>query len=320
MSTIYKLLLKPYDCRRVLTLTILIAGFFLWLTVSPAFAASLLQNSGFEEGLNSWTISPATATASATTSTKHSGSFGGLLTKLSSSSWAYISQKITVEPDKYYRFSGWGFLNDASITNIKLRFYWLDASQSKVSSNPTEKELAAKGSDFQFMETESTLSPPTAQFADVQTYVYLNKAGPSSPAIFDDLSFESVTPTSAPAPTATPAPTSTPAPTQTPTSAPTAKPTAAPNSIPTIKPTIILADSALVNSTPENGDLPEIDLSINNAIESTPTNEPEVMGTNSAKTSKLTLPVILIVVGTLLTLMGGIFLAYQEIKTHQIKK
>ena len=316
MSTIYKLLIKPYDRRKVLTL-ILLAVIFLLSAVNPILAANLLQNSGFEDGLNSWAVSPATATVSATASTKRSGSFGGLLTKLSSSSWAYLSQKITVEPDKYYRFSGWGFLNDTSITNVKLRFYWLDASQSKISSNPTEKELAAKGSDFQFIETESTLSPSTAQFADVQTYVYLNKAGPSLPAIFDDLSFESVTPTSTPAPIATPAQTSTSSPTQTPTSAPTTKPTIVPSSTPAAKPSIILADSALGNSTPDNEDLPEIDLSINNAMETTPANEPEVLGADSAKTSKPSLPIVLIIGGTLLTLAGGILLAYQEIKNRQ---
>lgn len=308
MSTIYKLL------------TMLFVAFFLWLTVNPAFAANLLQNSGFEDGLNSWTISPATATASATASTKHSGSFGGLLTKLSSSSWAYLSQKITVEPDKYYKFSGWGFLNDASITNIKLRFYWLDASQSKIYSNPTEKELAVKGSNFQFIETESALSPPTAQFADIQAYVYLNKASPSSPAIYDDLSFESITPTPTPAPTATPAPTLTPVSTPTPAPTSTPKPTNTSGPQPSVKPKIALVDSTSENSANGNDNLPEIDLSINNAMEFTPTIEPEVLGTNSAKITKPGLPVILIIAGTLLTLIGSIFLAYQEIKTHQIEK
>ncbi|MBI2309755.1 hypothetical protein HYU89_02545 [Candidatus Collierbacteria bacterium] len=319
MSTISELLIKSYDRIKVLTFAFLFIVFFLWQTTDPAFAGNLLQNSGFEEGLNSWTVSPATATASATASTKHSGSLGGLLTKLSSSSWAYLSQKITVEPDKYYKFSGWGFLNDASITNIKLRFYWLDASQSKISSNPTEKELAVKGSDFQFMETESTLSPSTAQFADIQTYIYLNKANPVSPAIFDDLLFESVTPTPAPVPPATPAPASTSSPTSTPT--PTSiPPTAIPSSIPTVKPSIILADSVSENSISDNENQPEIDLSINNAMETTPTNEPEVLGANSAKTSKPSLPLILIIAGTLLTFAGGVLLAYQEVKAHQVKK
>lgn len=310
------MLLKPYDRRQIVTFIFLITTVLFWTANNPVFAVNLLQNSGFEDGLNNWTVSPATATASATSSTKHSGSFGGLLTKLSSSSWAYLSQKITVEPDKYYKFSGWGFLNDASITNIKLRFYWLDSSQSKISSNPTEKELAAKGSDFQFIETESTLSPPTAQFADVQTYVYLNKAGPSSPAIFDDLSFESVTPTSAPTPTVTPSPTSTIAPTQAPTSNPTTKPTAAPSSTPTAKPTILLADSTPSNFTGNEKDLSEIDLAIKDAMSPAPTNEPEILGVNSAKTSKPSVPIILIITGTLLTLAGGGLLAYQEMKKN----
>lgn len=128
------------------------------------------------------------------------------------------------------------------------------------------------------------------------------------------------TPIPTPVPTATPAPTSTTSPTQSPTPSPkptsTPRPTTDPTSQPTPKPTILLADSAPNNFTGDEEDLSEIDLAIKDAMSPAPTNEPEVLGTNSAKISKPGLPVILIITGTLLTLAGGGLLAYQEMKKN----
>jgi len=128
------------------------------------------------------------------------------------------------------------------------------------------------------------------------------------------------TPTPAQTPTSAPiAPTPTSTLTQTPTSAPaaTSKPTIVSSPTPVVKPSIILADSTSQDSTSDNGDFPEIDLAINDAMNPSPSNQPEVLGTDSAKTSKPTLPVILIIAGTLLTLIGGLLLAYQEVKRHR---
>lgn len=125
-----------------------------------------------------------------------------------------------------------------------------------------------------------------------------------------------LTPT--PTPTTTTAPTPTKNPTQTPTTAtPTAKPTILPSSTPTPKPTIVSDNSDTENSISGNEDLPEIDLAINDAMNPSPANEPEVLGTDSTKNSKPNFPVILIIAGTLLTLAGGVLLAYYEIKNKQ---
>ncbi|PIS13997.1 hypothetical protein COT65_01160, partial [Candidatus Shapirobacteria bacterium CG09_land_8_20_14_0_10_47_13] len=198
------------------------------------FAANLLANSDFEQGVASWNLGTSTATFSATVTSKHNGNYSALLTKNGSSSWAYFYQKVSVEAEKYYKLSGWAQLNDPFINNIKLRFYWLDSAEGKISS--VEKEIKTPDSSFQFLETESTVSPVNALFAEVQGYVYLDQKNPVSPALFDDLLFEEVaeptpppepTATSAPEPTNTPAPTSTPKPpTSTPTLKPTIKPTA----------------------------------------------------------------------------------------------
>ena len=118
------------------------------------------------------------------------------------------------------------------------------------------------------------------------------------------------TPTSSLTATTTLKPTNTPAPTSTP------KPTTVPSATPTVKPSINLADSDSGGSSSDNGDLPEIDLAINDAMNPSPTNQPEVLGADSAKTSKPSLPLILIITGTILTLAGGLLLAYQEMKKN----
>lgn len=215
----------------------------LLLVTTPTFAVNLLSNPGFEENMNGWSLAPSTATASATIAQKRSGVYGGLLTKQLSSSWAYLSQQIIIEADKFYKLSGWGFSNDNFITNIKLRFYWLDFSKTKISTTPVEKEVTTKNAAFQFIETESVVAPASAQFADVQVYIFLNTASPPTPAVFDDLVFEEVV---SPSPSPAPTPTPTPSPTPTPTPSPTAS-TKTPTPTPVPKATGV--DASLAYST-----------------------------------------------------------------------
>ena len=212
--------------QRKFLITFFITSAIFLYSSKVALAQNLLQNPGFEDGINNWSFTPSTATFSATPSFRHGGDYGAIITKENASSWAYFSQRVAIEADRYYQFSGWVLLNDNAITNVKLRFYWLDASEAKISPTPVEIELREKNSSFQFLQTEPTLSPQNAQFVEVQGYVYLNQKNPPNPAIFDDLVFEEVSlpsPTSTPEPTNTPTPTSPPAnPTSTPT--PTSKP------------------------------------------------------------------------------------------------
>ncbi len=204
---------------------------FLFVLKTPIFAANLLSNPGFEDGLSSWTLNGTTATFSAVSDPKHGGNIAAKLSKENASSWAYFYQRIPLEAGKYYKLSGWLRLNDDFITNGKLRFYWLsDSNGTKVSSDPVEVTLTSKSSDFKFIETDSIISPDQSAFAEVQGYVYLNLKSPVVPLIFDDLVFENVQPT--PTPTLTPTPTSTPTPTPTPTKTPTPTPTKTPTPTP----------------------------------------------------------------------------------------
>lgn len=227
----------------------LIAVLFFLHFANPALAANLLLNPGFEDGISSWTLNGTTATFSAVLDPKHGGNSAVKLTKENASSWAYFYQRVPVEVGKYYKLSGWLRLNDDFITNGKLRFYWLsDNNGTKVSSNPVEIILVSKNSDFQFIETDSIISPDQSTFAEVQGYVYLNLKSPVVPLIFDDLVFENIqpTPTPTPTPTSTPTPTPIPAPTVTKTPTPTPTPIPKPSASPTSKeilPTGVLGES-----------------------------------------------------------------------------
>gem|GEM_PF-6155352 len=231
----------------------LIVLLFFFCFVPSVIAANLLINPGFEDGISNWEFTPSTATVSETQEVKHSGSKAVIVTKKLSASWAYISQKVTIETDKYYKLSGWGLLNDDAIGNIKLRLYWLNSQNEKLSPDSIGKEITTKSNDFQFIETEGSKPPEGAQFVDIQAYVYLKNANPTTSAVFDDISLEVFippTPTPSPEPTATKTPTpshtntpsptsksistSTPKPTNTSTPKPTEKGTATPTSVQSI--------------------------------------------------------------------------------------
>jgi len=230
--------------KSVFLLIIAFSAIFLFWTEETS-AANLLINPGFENGIGNWALGVSTATFSATSTLKHDGEYSALLTKKNSKSWAYFYQKVNVESEKYYRLSGWMLLNDGYINNIKLRFYWLDSSENKISG--VEREIKGSDSSFRFLETEAALSPAIALFAEVQGYVYLDSENPVNPALFDDLIFEeSVAPTPTPEPeeeikeefplsdsnsdptpalvSGTPTPTKKPTPRPTPTLTPTSTP------------------------------------------------------------------------------------------------
>lgn len=225
---------------------VLIAFLFFMHFANPVFAANLLSNPGFEDGISSWTLNGSTATFSAISDSKHGGNSSAKLSKENASSWAYFYQRIPIEVSKYYKLSGWLRLNDDFITNGKLRFYWLsDSNGTKISSDPVEVTLTSKNSDFQFIETDSIVSPDQSAFAEVQGYVYLNQKNPVVSLLFDDITFENnqptptpILPTSTPIPpTATPVP---PTPTKTPTPTPSHTPTPTPEEI---LPTAVLGES-----------------------------------------------------------------------------
>lgn len=277
---------------------ILIAFYFFFrFFASPSFAANLLSNPGFEDGLSSWTLNGTTATFSAVSDPKHGGNIAAKLSKENASSWAYFYQRIPLEAGKYYKLSGWLRLNDDFITNGKLRFYWLsDSNGTKVSSDPVEVTLISKSSDFKFIETDSIISPDQSAFAEVQGYVYLNLKSPVVPLIFDDLVFENLQPT--PTPTLTSTPTSTPTPTPTPTKTPTPTPILKPSALPT--PKELLPTDILGESTESGGIVSATDVQSSNE---------NILISNKPKNTMNKLPkILMIIVGVIFSIACGILI------------
>ena len=289
------MLIKPYDRRQIVTLTILTVAFFLWLTVNTVFAAGSVVINEFlpnPTSGNDWVelYNP----------TSNSISIGNWYLKDEATTHiADFSLSTSIATGNYLAVDVGSRLNKDNDTVTLYNNANETIDSRTYSQNPGDNISIGRYPD-----------------GDVWTNLQnLTKGGSNNNG--NPVPTPTLTPTPTPVPTNTPAPTSTSAPTQTPTSVPTTKPTTVPSSTPAAKPTILLADSTTENSIAGNEDLPEIDLSINNAMEFTSTIEPEVLGTNSPKTSKPTLPVILIITGTLLTLAGGVLLAYQEIKNKQ---
>lgn len=273
-----------YDRRQIVAISIFVTAFFLWLTVNPVFATgSVIINEFLPNPTsgNDWVelYNP----------TSNSISIGNWYLKDEATTHiADFSISTSVAAGSYLAIDVGSRLNKDNDT-VTLYNNLNETIDSRIySQNPGDNISIGR-------------------YPDGDAWVNLQNPTKGN-------SNNSGNPVPTPTPTVAPVLTSTSSPTQTPTSTPTPKPTAAPSFTPTIKPTIILVDSVSENYASVNEDLPEIDLSINNAIEFTPTIEPEVLGTDSARKSKPTLPIILIIAGTLLTLTGGIFLAYQEIK------
>lgn len=277
---------------------------------TPSFAANLLLNPGFEDGLSSWTLNGNTATVSAVSDQKHDGDSAVKLSKENSSSWAYFYQRVPIEAGKYYKLSGWLRLNDDFITNGKLRFYWLsDSNGTKISSDPVEVTLTSKNSDFQFIETESIVSPDQSTFAEAQGYVYLNQKNPALPLLFDDITFENNQPTPTPTltPVPSPTPTSAPTPTKTPTPSPTPSPK--PTNTPLISPTENQDISDTVFPTSVLGESTE---SVDNAV-----SEADSLAVEEKTSSNNTLPVIFIILGIVFILACGI-LGFWQFRKQKI--
>ena len=290
-----KMLLKPYDRRQIITLFILFFAFFLWLTASPAFAAMSLTFTGLPSSINQdEEINIQVSLTSAPINTIY-----------------YLRAAFYVDNTSQY----FGYTYNGTVWNNAL-------------TDPKQFLQINTGANGEFVGDLKTKVDLTSSYfkgtGEYQFKIGRYTSGGNSPIWYESSATTIIgptpTPTLAPTPTntpsPTPAPTSTTAPTQTPTPTSTPKPTVVPTSVPTVKPSIVLANSTTENSISGNENLSEIDLTINDAMSPSPSNKPEVLGTNSAKISKPGLPIILIIAGTLLTLAGGILLAYQEIKKN----
>lgn len=282
------MLLKPYDRRQIVTFIFLITTVLFWTANNPVFAADSVVINEFlpnPTSGNDWV-----ELYNPTSNTVNIG--GWFLKDEATTHIADFSLSTSIAAGSYLAIDVGSRLNKDNDT-VTLYNNSNETIDSRIySQNPGDNISVGRYPDG---DAWINLQNPTKGSS--------NSSGNPVPT-------STPTPTPTPAPTATPAPTSTTSPTQSPTPSPKPTSTPKPTAIPTSRPTIT------ENSTPIDEDLPDIDLSINNAMESTPTIEPEVLGTNSAKISKPGLPVILIITGTLLTLAGGILLAYQEIKNR----
>lgn len=203
---------------------------------SPAFAANLLTNPGFE-------AQPAMLAGSFgagntyqgfdySGSIVRTGSYAGRLFAGPSDVGYYIlgsnasGAKNGINAGHRYMLSGW--VNPANIPNLATVAFVCNANNATIGtgSHPTITS--------QWQQLSLTVDMPASLTA---CYFYLNQptAGPSWSLYLDDFDLEDlgVTPTPTPVPTATP----TPAPTATPTPIPTATPTPAPTGAPTATPT-----------------------------------------------------------------------------------
>lgn len=279
------MLLKPHDRRQIVTFIFLITTVLFWTANNPVFAAMSLTFTGLPPNINQdEEISVQVSLTGAPLNTTY-----------------YLRAAFYVDGTTQYFGYTW---NNSGWNNVPSDY-----------KNFLQINTGSSGEFNGALKTKVDLS--SSYFKGTGEYQFkLGRytEGGSGPSWTDS----SATTITGPTPTPTPIPTAVPslAPTNTPTSSPSSTPTPSPKPTSTPKPTAIPTSRPTIteNSTPTDEDLPDIDLSINNAMESTPTIEPEVLGTNSAKISKPGLPVILIITGTLLTLAGGGLLAYYEIK------
>jgi hypothetical protein len=310
MSTTFDFLIKRYDRKKVLTFTYLFSIILLLLTVNPVTAAGsvvinefsssdtsdwieIYNNSQNEILLSGWTIKDTASTSIYEFSAE----------KISANNSCYLtaSNRLNNSGDRIQLFNGTTEENCVSY----------GTGNGSFCGNATSADITAPSSGQTGMRVPDGGQWQISQSATKSTILCSDLAPTPTPTSTPTpIPTSTPKPTSAPTATATPKPTNTPAPTSTP------KPTVFPSSVPTVKPTIVLTDSPSQNSTSDNRSFTEIDLAINDAMSPSPVNQPEVLGTDSIKKSKPSLPLILIITGTILTLAGGLLLAYQEMKKN----
>lgn len=287
-----KMLLKPHDRRQITTLIISMSIFSLWIAVRPAFAAMSLSFTGLPPNINQdEEISVQVSLIGAPVNTTY-----------------YLRAAFYVDTTTQYFGYTWNNSGWNNIPSDYKNFLQINTG----SSGEFNGALKTK------VDLSSNYFKGTGEYQFKLGRYTEGGSGPSwSDSLATTITGPTPTPTLAPTPTITTAPTPTKIPTQAPTAIPTAKPTTLPSTTPTVKPTIVLDNSDTENSISGNEDLSEIDLAINDAMNPSPANEPEVLGIDSTKNSKPNFPLILIIAGTVLTLAGGILLAYYEMKNKQ---
>ncbi len=237
--------------KRVAYLFALVLFLFFHQTV---FAANLLSNADFEDGINNW--SKYGGDLQVTSSPVNNGSSAAkFISSTQSTKWIY--QIIPVTGGLAYAFSGYVLKNDNNIASILLRVAWYSSSNgsgSELSHNDSTITLTENNSSYQLLSTEAIIAPDAANSARVKGVAAFSSTTQTI-AYFDNFTFEQV-PMPTPSPSPTPAPTSTNQTSSTKSPTPTPKPSAAvAKSTPISTPSQVLGNKTeeqlLLASTPE---------------------------------------------------------------------
>ncbi|MCL5090875.1 MAG: hypothetical protein M1514_02580 [Patescibacteria group bacterium] len=219
--------------------------FLLFLQSKNAFAANLLNNSGFEELLISWEASSGLEISTNVTVSSYTKNSGGSSCEIKhNKTGSYGAQQLIrgIIGGSKYRGNGYAFFNSDKGKNVRIRIAWYSSdngSGSQIKTTVDSNIVIDKLPKWQFMDTGIIEAPLEAKSAEFR--ILLASLGEAEAlTYFDDLSFEetflpSPTPTPTNLPTHTPIPTVTLIPSSTITLSPTAKPS--PTSLPSQTPT-----------------------------------------------------------------------------------
>ena len=197
---------------------------------------NLLQNPGFEEGIEHWHAYCGTLDRTTDPDFVYTGGSAAEFT--ATEDRASIWQVVQVQPGGAYTFSGYAWKDNPSIDDtVYLRISWYegeDGSGTEISSTTDPyQQLTTDNPAYQPLSITGT-APPNAHSVRACAVLRLFSRG-TAIAYFDSMSFTGPppsTPTSTPSPSPTPTPSPSPSPTPTPSPGPSPTPTPTPSPTP----------------------------------------------------------------------------------------
>lgn len=177
----------------------------------PLYATNLIQNPGFEQGLDTWRDQTGSGSISSQlVSDSHSGSQALEISNTKTSSFGHQQTLINIESGSTYRLKGWAKGLTSALKSSKLRIAWYtspDGSGKQIATADTNEISSA--TDWQLLHTDVT-APAQSKSAKIRLVLASTENGQQARAIFDDLELSSALPSPTPIFEATPNPTSSP--------------------------------------------------------------------------------------------------------------
>lgn len=182
--------------QRALVVSLILLVFSLPLVVlasSPPEQTSgdsnLLQNPGFEEGINFWRPGHSTTQFDTDTEFVNSGQRAASLNKFDGAPC-----EISIEQDVEgiiggmpYALSGWAYENSPNFNWVMLRIEWWSSSKNL---SKTDSQWLSDEASYQLLSIDSAVAPSDATRARIKCIGYIQEPVPDSTAVFfDDLSF-----------------------------------------------------------------------------------------------------------------------------------